>query len=79
MRNMFSVDSKVYFKFDGKEHTGKVFVVDFWNGEAADAFGLKGAGHTYDILVESENTLYKHIPEHSLSSVQSEYGGGREV
>jgi len=74
MRNMFSRGSQVCFEFDGKTHIGTVLVVDYRDGEVAEFFGLKNPGYTYDIEVKNENMLYKHLPEFTISSVESESG-----
>jgi hypothetical protein len=74
VRNLFSKGSTVYFELDGKMHSGTVFAVDFRGGDVAEFFGLKGAGYTYDIVVESENMLYKHLPEHLFFSLPIEIG-----
>jgi len=72
MRNMFSRGSKVRFEFDGKIHVGTIFIIDYRESEVAKCYGLKKAGYTYDIEVNSENMLYKHIPEVMVSSVEEE-------
>lgn len=51
----------VSFIFDGRKITGCIEIVD--------AFGTFGddSDVSYDIMVESENTLYKHIKEYALN------------
>ena len=53
----FRIDEVVEFVIDGKRKVGKVFTVD--------SFGtwLDKSDVSYDIMVESENMLYKHITE----------------
>lgn len=51
----------VSFIIDGRKITGYIEIVD--------AFGTFGDSSdvSYDIMVESENTLYKHIKEYELN------------
>ena len=53
----FRTDDVVEFVFDGKKKVGKVFTVD--------SFGtwLDRSDVSYDIKVEEENMLYKHVTE----------------
>ena len=53
----FRMDEVVEFVFDGKRKVGKVFTVD--------SFGtwLDKSDVSYDIMVESEEMLYKHVTE----------------
>ena len=74
MRNLFPRGSQFCFEFDGKIHTGTVLVVDYRDGEDAKCFGLKNSVYTYDIMVKSENMLYKHLPEFVISSARNENG-----
>ena len=54
----YDFDDIVKFEFDNKIKTGVIYIVDkygtFEQNEEV----------SYDILVEEENTLYKHIREH---------------
>ena len=51
----------VSFIIDGRKITGCIEIIDaygtFWDDSDV----------SYDIMVESENTLYKHIKEHALN------------
>lgn len=56
----YTYDDEVKFVIDGKEVCGKIAIID--------AYGTfeQNEEVSYDIFVESENTLYKHIRESSL-------------
>ena len=58
------LDDFVSFEFDGVKRIGKVFVVDNFG-----TFDYK-EDVSYDIMVESENMLYKHIPEKLVKRVR---------
>lgn len=75
-RNRFALGDKVCFDFDNKYHIGTVFVVDYRDSIEAPFFGITGAGYTYDIEVQTENTLYKHLPEHIISLFEETGGDG---
>ena len=53
----YDLDDTVTFKAGDDAKTGKVYIVD--------AKGTWGQSEepSYDVMVESENTLYKHIRE----------------
>lgn len=53
----FKVGDEVCFEFQGKTKVGVVFVVDAY-GTLYDDSDV-----SYDIMVEEENTLYKHFTE----------------
>lgn len=57
----FTYDDIVDFKFNDTIKTGKIEIVD--------AYGTfeQNAEPSYDILIEDENTLYKHIVESLVS------------
>ena len=60
----FKEGQTVVFTVEDKEKTGKVFVVDkygIWM-DRSDVY--------YDIKVENENMLYKHVGEKSLRKVE---------
>lgn len=58
----YTYDDEVKFIINGKEVRGKVAIID--------AYGTfeQNEEVSYDIFVESENTLYKHIRESGLYS-----------
>jgi hypothetical protein len=60
----YKLDDLVSFEFDGEKKIGQVFVVD--------KFGTFDYTEdvSYDIMVESENMLYKHIPEKMVKRVR---------
>ena len=66
-RPKFRMDETVSFVVDGKKKVGKVFTVDSY-GTWMDKSDV-----SYDIMVEGENMLYKHIGE-KLVIKASEYG-----
>lgn len=53
----YNLRNKVRFQFNGETKEGRVVVVDKY-GTFMDKSDV-----SYDIMVESENTLYKHINE----------------
>lgn len=53
----FKIGDTVAFKFDGGVKVGVIWVVDKY-GTFEDPSDV-----SYDIMVESENTLYKHFTE----------------
>lgn len=56
----YDYDDNVRFIINGKEVCGKVAIIDAYGTFEQDE------EVSYDILVESENTLYKHIRESGL-------------
>lgn len=56
----YNYDEEVKFKLDNKEYIGKVYIIDEYG-----TFG-QSEEPSYDVLVESNNTLYKHIRESML-------------
>lgn len=62
----FDFDEEVAFTVDGKEKVGKIFIIDKF-GTFFDDSDI-----SYDILVESENTLYKHISEKRVRKLAKE-------
>jgi len=56
----YIVGDTVCFTLEGVKYSGKVFVVDKW-GTFEDTSNV-----SYDIFVESEPCLYKHVPEHCV-------------
>lgn len=54
-RKLYKVGDEVIFMVDNKQREGIIFVVD-----AYGTFERPGIP-SYDILVESENMLYKHV------------------
>lgn len=59
----YSVGDKVKFLMDDEYITGEVYIVDKW-GTFWDDTDVQ-----YDIMVESQKTLYKHIKEAKVESV----------
>ena len=53
----YNLRNKVRFQFNGETKEGRVVVVDKY-GTFMDKSDV-----SYDIMVKSENTLYKHINE----------------
>lgn len=53
------VDDVVIFSFQDKIHRGVIEIADY---EGA----LEHNFHSYDIFVEEDNCLYKHIPEKDI-------------
>lgn len=53
----YKIKDKVKFKINNEIKVGNVYIVD-----AYGTFGQKEEP-SYDIIVEEENTLYKHIEE----------------
>ena len=60
----FDYDDLVSFDIDGKTKTGKVYIID--------RFGTfeQNEEPSYDIMVESENCLYKHIRQRFLRKAE---------
>lgn len=56
----YSINETVAFKFDGGIKVGVIWVVDKY-GTFEDPSDV-----SYDIMVESENTLYKHFTENLI-------------
>lgn len=56
----YKYQDKVAFKINGKTVEGSIYIID--------AYGTFENPNevSYDILSESENTLYKHIPESEI-------------
>ena len=54
----FDYEQTVHFKIDNKDKIGVIWVVDSFGTWDYDK------DVCYDIFVESENVLYKHIPEY---------------
>lgn len=65
----YKLDDLVSFEFDGEKKIGQVFVVD--------KFGTFDYTEdvSYDIMVEIENMLYKHIPEKMVKRVRKTKNG----
>ncbi|HGE5805185.1 hypothetical protein NYE71_32805 [Bacillus sp. FSL K6-0273] len=57
----FDLDDVVLFKFHNEIFIGKIDIRDFGGSIEHDY-------HSYDILVEEQNMLYKHIPERDILS-----------
>lgn len=55
----FNLGDVVLFKFQNEILIGKIDIRDFGGSIEHDY-------HSYDILVEEQNTLYKHIPERDI-------------
>ncbi|WP_242325665.1 hypothetical protein [Bacillus cereus group sp. BfR-BA-01353] len=55
----FNLDDVVLFKFHHEILIGKIDIRDFGGSIEHDY-------HSYDILVEEQNMLYKHIPERDI-------------
>lgn len=55
----FNLGDIVVFKFQDEMITGKIDIRDFGGSIEHDY-------HSYDILVEEQNMLYKHIPEQDI-------------
>lgn len=62
----FDFDEEVAFTVDGKEKVGKIFIIDKFGTFFDDS------DVSYDILVESENALYKHISEKRVRKLAKE-------
>lgn len=56
----FEVGDAVRFGFEGYEKVGVIYIVDKY-GTFEDPTDV-----SYDILVETENILYKHFPERKV-------------
>ena len=56
----FKVGDKVSFNLNGQKKVGTVYIVDKWGTFFDDSDA------SYDILVEEENCLYKHINERGV-------------
>lgn len=52
----YFLGQEVNFNFNGKLLCGQIKIVDFGGSLEQDC-------HSYDIYVEKNNTLYKHVPE----------------
>ena len=61
----YSLGDIVTFKFDGNSKTGYVYVVDAYGTFEQDE------EPSYDIMVENENCLYKHIRESGISKKEN--------
>ena len=61
----FKVGDVVRFGFEGYEKVGVIYIVDTY-GTFEDSTDV-----SYDILVETENILYKHFPERKVVSLIS--------
>lgn len=55
-------DQLVRFKVDGRVLQGVVKIADF-GGSFENNF------HSYDIFVQAEDTLYKHVPEANIFEI----------
>ena len=57
----FKRNDIVHFKFNDEIKTGYVYIVD--------AYGtfFQTEQPSYDVMVETENCLYKHIPESNVT------------
>lgn len=56
----YNHDEEVKFKLENKEYIGKVYIIDeYGTFEQSEE-------PSYDVKVESNNTLYKHIRESML-------------
>lgn len=55
----FNLGDIVLFKFRDEMLTGRIDIRDFGGSIEHDY-------HSYDILVEEQNMLYKHIPEQDI-------------
>ena len=53
----FDYNEEVEFTIDGKTKVGKIYIIDKY-GTFFDNSDV-----SYDVMVESENILYKHISE----------------
>lgn len=60
----FDYGDLVSFTIDDKEKVGSVYIIDRY-GTFSD-----GSDVSYDIMVEQENTLYKHIGEKGVNKVE---------
>ena len=60
----FDYGDLVSFTIDGKEKIGNVYIIDKYGTFFDDS------DVSYDIMVEEENTLYKHIGEKGLKKVE---------
>lgn len=58
----FFKGQEVKFKFNDEILQGVIDILDFGGS-------LENEYHSYDIFVESSNTLYKHIPEKDISEL----------
>ena len=58
----YELDERVKFVIDGKVKHGYVFIIDKY-GTFFDNSDV-----SYDIMVESDNILYKHIREDALEA-----------
>ena len=56
-RPKYTYEDVVKFKISGREIVGKVYIVDAYGTFDQDS------QPSYDIIVDEENFLYKHIPE----------------
>lgn len=63
-RPKYDYGDKVSFVSDGREIEGVVYIIDAYG----NFFNDKDV--SYDILVEDENTLYKHITEKLITKVK---------
>jgi hypothetical protein len=70
MKNKYTRGETVSFEIDGEILVGKVFIIDFRNANEGKYFGFDSVGYTYDIMVKSKDTLYKHIPEYIVTKVE---------
>lgn len=65
-RPKYDYGDKVSFVSNGRTINGVVYIIDAYG----NFFNSKDT--SYDILVESENTLYKHITEKLLTKIDEE-------
>ena len=64
-RPKYDYGDKVSFVSNGREIEGVVYIIDAYGNFSNDK------DVSYDILVEDENTLYKHIMEKLLTRVKT--------
>lgn len=70
MKSKYSRGETVSFDVNGETLIGDVFIIDFRDADEGEFYGLGGAGYTYDIMVNSKDALYKHIPENIVTKVE---------
>ena len=67
-QTLYKVGDEVVFTLNGIQREGVVFIVD------ANGTFERPQVPSYDILVESENILYKHVPYDMVSNnIHNEY------
>ena len=58
----YSLGEEVQFKVNTLILSGVIYVADFGGAVGQDY-------HSYDIFVEKENCLHKHVPEKNISKI----------